>query len=221
MVRILAMLAVALGLAACAPGDPAEEDTLVPMGDFRLGHNVVVTPNIVKGPLSREADEGSWEEVLKDEIDRRFGRYEGDKLYHLGISVEAYVLAAPGVPLVFSPKSILIVKATAWDDAAGAKLNEEPKQITVLESISGETLVGSGLTQKKEKQQRNLARNAARAIQRWLLENPEWFGIDEAAAEEAKAQIPDATVDTAKLEAQSVPDCVPSETVTCPEPPAN
>jgi hypothetical protein len=30
------------------------------------------------------------------EIDRRFGSYEGDKLYHIGINVDGYALGASG-----------------------------------------------------------------------------------------------------------------------------
>ena len=74
----------------------------------------------------------------------------------------------PGVPLVASPKSALIIRVTAWDDA-GKKLNAEPEQVTVVESISGETVLGSGLTQSKETQMRNLSRNAAKLIQNWLV----------------------------------------------------
>jgi len=97
----------------------------------------------------------------------------------LGISLEGYVLAVPGVPLVASPKSALIFNVTAWDDAAGAKLNDEPEQITVIESFSGETVLGSGLTQSKEVQMRNLSRNAAKLIQNWLVRQKyqeDWFG---------------------------------------------
>ena len=199
--RRLLLPFVLLSLAACATPDPLTEE-LVEMGNFKLAHNVVVAEKAVLGPLSREADEGSWEIVLKDEIDRRFGRHEGDKLYHLGVSVDAYVLALPGVPLVASPKSILIMNVTVWDDAAGKKLNEEPERITVLESLSGETVVSSGLTQSKEQQQRNLSRNGAKAIQKWLLEHPEWFDIDKDAAKKAAAEIEVATVDADKLAAE-------------------
>ncbi len=190
-------------VAACS----LPEDTDKPpanMGNFRLGHNIVVVKDPVQGPMSRKAEDGTWETVLKDEIGKRFGSYEGDKLYHLGVSVEAYVLALPGVPLVVSPKSILIINATVWDDAAEKKLNEEPKQITVLENLSGKTFLGSGLTQNKQQQQRNLARNAARAIQKWLLENPDWFDINAEEAAAAAAAIKDGSVDTnALLEAQA------------------
>ena len=142
-------------------------------------------------------------------IDERFGRYEGDRLYHLAISVEGYVLAVPGVPLVASPKSALIINVTAWDDAAGKKLNDKPEQVTIVESISGETMLGSGLTQSKEVQLENLSRNAAKLIQNWLVRenfNNEWFGGPGAgpAVAAAKTDAPDteaADADVAVAEA--------------------
>ena len=48
-------------------------------------------------------------------------------------------------------------------------------QLTVLEQITGETLVGSGLTQTKKQQMENLSASAAKAIQNWMLKHPEWF----------------------------------------------
>jgi hypothetical protein len=163
----------------------------VPLGDFRLGHNVVVSPKAVQGPLSRGATEEELNTALQKAIDERFGRYEGDRLYHLGVSVEGYVLAAPGVPLVVSPKSIMIIRVTVWDDAAGKKLNDEPEQITVFESLSGETAIGSGLTQTKEEQLRNLAVNAVKQIELFLLRKQEedgWFQSAPEGDETASAQ---------------------------------
>jgi hypothetical protein len=109
-------------------------------------------------------------------VDRRLTRYEGDKFYHLGISIDGYILALPGVPLVASPKSAMILSVRVWDDAAGGKLTEEPHQITVLESFSSGTVIGSGLTRSREEQLQNLAENAALAIETYLLANREWFG---------------------------------------------
>jgi len=148
------------------------------LGDFRLGHNVVVTENATKGPLSRDASPEELQAALFAQVDRRMGleRYQGDKFYHLGISIDGYILALPGVPLVASPKSALIISVRVWDDAAGVKLTEEPKQLTVLESASSGTILGSGLTSTREEQLQNLVENAALAIEEYLMENREWFG---------------------------------------------
>jgi hypothetical protein len=178
MLRTIALLCLLTAVAACT--NPNDLDKApVPLGDFALGYNVVVAPNLTKGPASRDATKEEWTASMKKAVDERFSRYDGDKLYHLGISLEGYVLAVPGVPLVASPKSALILNVTAWDDAAGKKLNEKPEQVTVIESFSGETIIGSGLTQSKEVQMTNLSRNAAKLIQNWLVRQKyqeDWFG---------------------------------------------
>ena len=174
---VLPLLLMVALLGACADGRIVGEPR-AELGDFRLSHNIVLAENAVQGPLSRPAPEGAWEDALRGAIAQRFGRYEGDRLYHLAVNVDAYVLAVPGIPLVVSPRSALILGVFVWDDALGRPLNEERRQITVLESISGETVIGSGLTQTAEQQMQVLSRNAARAIENWLAEHPECFGGD-------------------------------------------
>ncbi len=177
LVRLLALLFGLAALAACARNDldrPAE-----PIGNFRLGLAVVVTDQMQKVPISREATGEEWEAVLKEALEARFGRFEGDKLYNIGVAVDGYALAPPGIPVVASPKSILVVSVAVFDDAAQTMLNEggKGKQITAFEQTSGETLLGSGLTQTKEEQMRNLAFVAVSKIEDFLRENPEWFGL--------------------------------------------
>lgn len=182
---------MALGLAACGVNDLDRPP--VPLGDFALGFNVVVAPNLVKGPTSREATEEEWIAALSEAIEARFGRYEGDRLYHFGVSVDGYVLAQPGIPLVFTPRSALIIKVTVWDDAAGVKMNPEAHQITVTEAFSERTMLGSGNTQTREEQLASLSASAAKAIERWLVRrNAEdgWFvpaqaGLADAAGQDA------------------------------------
>lgn len=172
--RIL-ILAALVALAACTNSNDLDEPT-ADLGNFLLGHNVVIASKAQKGPLSRDATEEELSTALKSAIDDRFGRYDGTNYYHLGVSVEGYNIALPGVPLVVSPKSVLILNVSVWDDAQQVKLTPKPKQITVFESFSGDVIVGSGLTKSKEEQLANLAANAAKEIENFLLENREWFG---------------------------------------------
>ena len=177
--RLLVLAAIAL-VAACA-----REDLTAPpeaLGNFQLGHTIIVAKNAqVAGP-SRTVTDEEWQAALQGEILKRTGRYDGDKLYHLGINIDAYALAYPGIPLVISPKSILVVSANVWDDSAQRRINAAPKQITVFEPFSGETLLGSGLLQDKEAQMTNLSEAAARQINDWLVENKAWFTPEAAAA---------------------------------------
>lgn len=176
-IRLIA-LTCALGvLASCTSKDDLSEPP-VPMGDFLLGHNIVIASEVEKGPLSREASAEEWETSLKAAMANRFGRYEGDHLFHIGVHVDAYVLAVPGIPLVASPKSIVIVSYNIWDDKTREKLTDEAVQLTVFEHSEKNTFIlGSGLTNSREAQIQNLSNNAARMIQRSLLENPQWFGL--------------------------------------------
>ncbi|WP_390912245.1 hypothetical protein [Pseudosulfitobacter sp. SM2401] len=179
MLRWIAGVLLVLSVAACN-GAADLTDAPVPLGDFNLVHNIVVAPKAVKGgPLSRKVSKDELSAAMKAAIAERFDRYDGSKRYHFGVSVEGYVLAQPGVPLVLSPKSILIINLTVWDDAAGKKMNDEPHQITVLESFGSGTLVGSGYTMSAQEQLKNLSQNAAKAIERYLVKQQKeqgWFG---------------------------------------------
>lgn len=177
MLRFCAVLFAVLSLSACENIDDLSK-TPNPIGEFSLGYNVVVAPNIVKAPVSREASNEVWIEAMTKAIDERFSRFDGDQIYHFGISLEGYALAQPGIPVLLSPKSVLIFKLTVWDDATGTKLNSEPEQITVLETLDGDTIVGSGLTKTGDEQMKTLSDNAAKLIQRWLIRqhrSEKWF----------------------------------------------
>ena len=160
-------------LAACGRNDL--EEPPVPLGDFALGLNIAVADNVQKVPISREASPEEWEEVMKAAVADRFGRYSGTRLYNIGISVDGYALAPPGIPVVAAPKSVLVITANIWDDATQTKLNPEGEQFTVFEGMSGETVIGTGLTRTKRKQMEVLSYNAVKRVEQWLVDHPEWF----------------------------------------------
>ncbi|WP_205859865.1 hypothetical protein [Cochlodiniinecator piscidefendens] len=180
-------------LAACAGGQATLEEEPVPLGDFLLGHNIVLAENAQMAPISRRAEPEEWVEALMLAMDERFGRYDGDHYYNIGISVDGFALAPPGLPVIASPKSVLIITVTVWDDETQEKLNEEVKQLTVFETLDGNSIIGTGLTKSREEQLQTLAQNAAFAIQNWMVENPQWFGIVSSSSLEADAaeELPD------------------------------
>lgn len=211
ILRPLAFCLGLLSLAACAQNDLAEPP--VPLGDFALGLNIAVADNIQMVPISRAAEPKDWEEAIRKAVDARFGptRYQGSKLYNIGIAIDAYALAPPGIPLVASPKSVVVITANIWDDAAEKKLNDEGRQFTVFEGLSGETMIGSGLTKSKKQQMETLAYNAVKRVEDWLLEHPEWFGMT---PEELKAALAarEAEIAAAKKTAAELPPALPPET---------
>lgn len=184
--RVALCLVAALALAGCAGRDlsqPAPQ-----FGDMALGYAIVVAKNAQPVGPSRKASAEEWEAAIRDAVQARVGRQQGEKLYHLGIGVDGYALAVPGIPVVLSPKSALVASVTLWDDAAQVKVNAEPRRFTVLEALSPETVISSGLTQSRETQVANLSAALARAIEGWLAENPDWFTPEAAAGRAFRAQ---------------------------------
>lgn len=174
--RLSALLLAAFALSACETRTGLQPPPESLVQGFKLGHAVVVADKATKAPISRDATPAQWQEALGKAVKERFGSLDGKAFYHLGINVDGYALAPPGVPLVVSPKSVLIISVTLLSDTdGGRKLNDKPEQLTVFETLSGETVMGSGLTQSAEQQMANLSFNAALAIQDWLGKNPQFF----------------------------------------------
>ena len=160
-------------LAACGRNDLKEPP--VALGDFKLGLNIVFADNMQKVPISREATVDEWETGIKKAVQARFGRYTGSRFYNIGIAVDGYALAPPGIPVVAAPKSVVVVTANIWDDATQTRLNGEPKQFTIFENLDPNMVIGSGLTKTKRQQLDALAYNVAKALEKWFVENPNWF----------------------------------------------
>jgi hypothetical protein len=217
MIRRATALFVILALTACAPASREIEPAA--LGAFELGHNVVVASKMQRGPISREATEAEWQDALKRAVEERFGAYEGNQLYHIGISVEGYMLGPPGVPLVLNNRSALIINVTVWDDAAGAKLNEKVHQITALETTTNESfLLGSGNSRTKQEQMDGLAFNAVRQLEEWLVEQHEengWFDARPEARTDvnlpAYAPAPPRAEAVVEAEAATLPDPDPAD----------
>ena len=184
MTRLVVGLVMMALLAACSSGSDLN-DPPVPLGDFSLQHNVVVATKAKSVPISRVATEEQLTTAVKGAIAERFGRYQGNSKYHFGVSIEGYILAPPGVPLLLAPKSGLILNVTVYDDAAGKKLNDVPEQITVLETFGTAPIIGTGYTMNAEEQLAELSQNAAKAIERYLVEQQAqngWFAPKPTAA---------------------------------------
>ncbi|MCH2165857.1 MAG: hypothetical protein MK098_14590 [Marinovum sp.] len=210
-IKLCVALLVLVLVSACTTGRDLEQPP-VPLGDFMLGHSIVVAPNLAKGPLSRDATQEEWIAAVDKAFEDRFRRYDGDRLYHFGISVEGYVLARVGVPLVLQPKSALIYRITVWDDAAQTKMNSEPKEVTVLEAVTAESVAGSGLTQTREEQLEGLAVLAAKQAEEWLVEqvrDNQWF---EGFVPEGAAIGSSATADAAETALAAEVDAETTET---------
>ena len=98
LIRALPALALLVVLAACDAkdmGDPPH-----PMGNFKMNAFFIDAQKAQTVPLSRTAKPEDWETVMADAMTERFGTYAGDKPFEFGISIDGYVLAPRGVPVV-------------------------------------------------------------------------------------------------------------------------
>lgn len=163
-------------LAACANRADLSQP-VDPIGDFRLGHNVVLATDVTEGPLSRKATEEELETALRNEIEQRLRRFDGDGLYHIGVRIEAYVLAQPGIPVVLAPRSVMLLAVNIWDNDTRERLNDEPLRITAFEGANtGVPMVPSGLVKSREQQLENLSISAAQELEELLRKNADtWF----------------------------------------------
>ena len=173
--RLIAMTALLGLLAACDTNNLKDPPT--PMGDFAMGLNVVVEDTAQTVPISRKALPGEWKDAMTKAMVDRFGSYSGDRLFNFGISIDGYELAPPGVPIIASPKSVLIATVSVWDDATQTQFNPGGKRVVLIEGLSPESLIGSGWTQNRKQQMAKMAYKAALAVQDYLLDNPEIFGL--------------------------------------------
>ncbi len=174
MQRFVLLTAGLLMLAACSGTRAPLPQDVEPIGDFRLGYNIVVANDVQKAPGSRDATEEELVTAVRAATEERLGRYDGEGLYHIGARIEAYSLGKPGIPIVYSPRSVLLIALNVWDDATQEKLTKDAVRITAFEGNAG-PLVGSGLVRGKEEQLEALAFDAAKEIEEFLMENPDWF----------------------------------------------
>lgn len=176
MLRTILTVSSLLALTACGGIRDDLAKTPDPIGRFLLGYDIVVSEKPQKGPFSRNATNEEWIAAVEISLRDRFSRYDGDQYYHIAVSVDGYVLGIPGIPIVYSPRSVLIIGVTFYEDATQQKLNPEPIRLTVFEPCCSVPLLGTGYTRSAEKQMEGLAFNAARAIERTMRQNADWFG---------------------------------------------
>jgi hypothetical protein len=192
----LALLLTGL-LGACDPGRDIETQPAVDLGNFRLGHNVaVVVEDVQRFPASREVTADEWVTSLTTAMEARFGRYQGNKFYHLALSVRAYNLAPIQLPGIPTPPSGVNLHARIWDDRLGEQLTRQPKVLQIVDVVKA-----SGINAKKDRQLEFLSELAAKEVEKWLLENPQWFVDDGSAATGALVTLtPEATLEEAAKE---------------------
>lgn len=188
MTRIIALFSALVLLAACGETrlDEAPED----LGAFQARVTHVYTEKALQWPLSRDADHSEWTAPIENALNTRLRRYAGAQQYDVAVTLEGFMLAPPGVPVLFSPKSAVVVNVFVYD-VANKKFLAKKHQMEIFESTTGESaLLGSGHARTKEQQIQGLAVNIADKVEEWMAENHKeqgWFAPRSGTAAEGAA----------------------------------
>tara|TARA_B110000483_G_C18202740_1_gene546025 strand:- start:698 stop:1249 length:552 start_codon:yes stop_codon:yes gene_type:complete len=161
---------------ACSISNYSKEIPTIPnIGNFKLGHLVVKAENAQKGFFSRKASKQTLEKTLKEKLSKLLINQNGDHFFHISAIISGYVLAQPGIPVLLSPKSVLIIDVFIFDDQTQQKVFEKPRRFAIFESFSTDTIIGTGLTLTAEQQLDDLTTIAVNKIGNWLIDNKEIF----------------------------------------------
>jgi hypothetical protein len=176
MLRILTLVTGLALLGACTQTQVYEEPES--LGEFKLRVNYAFADKAVQGPVSRDATPDEWTAAIQNAVDIRLGRYEGAQDYDIGISLEGFMLAPPGIPVIYNPRSTAIVLVNVYD-VNKKEFLAKGKQFQVLEDTTGgSALKGSGHERTKEEQMSGLALKVADRVEEWLAEEHQengWF----------------------------------------------
>ncbi|WP_286193366.1 hypothetical protein [Tropicibacter sp. R16_0] len=185
MIRLLFSLACVSFLAACGSTqlNEAPED----LGAFSARVIHVYTDKAKQWPLSRSAEPSEWNAPMENAMETRLRRYQGGQEYDVAVSLEGYMLAPPGVPVLVNPKSVAVVNVFVYDVANETFLAKK-QQMEIFEDTTGQSaILGSGHSRTKEEQIAGLSLNIADAIEEWIAEQHAENGWFNARAEPAPA----------------------------------
>ena len=168
MLRILTLITGLFLVGACAQTQVYEEPES--LGEFKLRVNYAFAGKAVKGPVSRDATPDEWTAAIQNAVDIRLGRYQGAQEYDVGISLEGYMLAPPGIPVIYNPKSTAIVLVNVYDVKKKEFLAKGKKFQVLEDTTGGSALKGSGHERTREEQMSGLALKVADRVEEWLAE---------------------------------------------------
>ncbi|MCI5040286.1 MAG: hypothetical protein MRY81_11455 [Donghicola eburneus] len=182
MYRLLTALMALLLLTAC--GETQLHEEAEDLGAFRVRVAHVYSEKALQWPMSRAADQSEWVEPMKRALETRLRRYSGPQEYDVAVTLEGFMLAPPGIPIVFAPKSVAVVNVFVYDVERKVFLAKK-EQMEIFEDTTGESaILGSGHIRSKEDQIAGLSLNIADKVEEWLAEQHKengWFALRSAA----------------------------------------
>lgn len=177
MIRILAFLTSLVLLAAC--GETELNEAPEDLGDFNMRVSFVYTDKALQWPLSRAAEASEWNEPIERAMAARLGRYSGSGKYDVAVTLEGFLLATGGIPVLVNPKSAAVVNVFVYDVTTQTYLAKE-HQMKIFEDTTGESaIIGSGYSRTKAEQIDGLSLRIIDALEEYMAEQHAlhgWFG---------------------------------------------
>lgn len=177
MLRIFALLTSLFLLAACGTtqlNEPPEE-----LGDFNMRVSFVFTDKAKQWPLSREAEPSEWNKPIERAMEARLGRYNGTGAYDVAVTLEGFLLATGGIPVLVNPKSVAVVNVFVYDTKTKTYLVKK-HQMEVFEDTTGKSaILGSGYSRTKKEQIDGLSLRIVDEVEEYLAKQHKeegWFG---------------------------------------------
>ena len=178
MFRTFAALALLTLTVAC--GETQMNEAREDLGEFSARVTYVHTDKARQWPTSRDAEGSEWNAPLQNALDTRMRRYEGRQQYDVAVTLEGFLLAPAGIPLILSPKSVAVVNVFVYDVERTEFLAKE-HQMEIFESTTGQSaLLGSGNARSKEEQIQGLALNIVDKLEEYMAEQHKengWFDL--------------------------------------------
>lgn len=168
MTRLFALLASLFLLAACGETqlDEAPED----LGNFNMRVGFVYTDKALQWPLSRDAEPSEWNAPIERALEARLGRYQGAGKYDVAITLEGFLLATGGIPVLVNPKSAAVVNVFVYNVETKTYLARK-HQLKIFEDTTGESaIIGSGYSRTKEEQIDGLALKIVDGLEEFMAE---------------------------------------------------
>ncbi|CUH86836.1 hypothetical protein PH5382_00755 [Phaeobacter sp. CECT 5382] len=189
MFRIFAFLAAMLVLlTAC--GETTLNEAPEDLGDFNMRVSFVYTDKALQWPLSRAAEPSEWNAPIERAMEARLGRYNGTGKYDVAVTLEGFLLATGGIPVLVNPKSAAVVNVFVYDVKTKTYLAKE-HQMKIFEDTTGESaIIGSGYSRTKEEQIDGLSLRIIDALEEYMAEQHAehgWFAPKDPATAQSSA----------------------------------
>lgn len=167
IVLLMTFTLMGCGEASFAPASMAR----LAQANIRFNHISIVATDMVKNAYSDDVSPEDMTTQLRRAITSKLSELQGDRVYNIGIKVTGYMLANPSVLTVSSPKSVLMLSVSVWNDSPDNKLMLPPSTVIAVDGLYGSALSIAKSQGSKDQRLAALTGRAGVEIAQYLARN--------------------------------------------------